>query len=168
MDLTGFNLEGLQSLHISYKRVLQNHIKQLEDLTADVDYYDAIVMLLKQKITLFEEQIFLIERRINELSSQKLRFSVEFMFWYYGIGSRSVQVHFITTSNAYKTYGAYVTGQVLFEESEFPELIERVRLKGHSDGIIKFEEIVSHEMPAETKEKLKNEGFYASEISEIY
>ncbi len=90
------------------------------------------------------------------------------MFWNYGLHKSSVQVHFLTTSNAYKVYGPYVTGQVLFDKSKIEDLLERVKAKGHSDGIIKFEEIVSDEMSDDVKEKLKNEGFYASEISVIY
>lgn len=167
MDFTQFDLDGLQSLHISYKHVLKDHIKQLDELPED-DLNELMTIVLKQKIASFEADIHLIETRINEINSEKLRFSTEFMFWHYGLRSSSVQVHFLTTSNAYNIYGPYVTGQVLFDRSNFQELLERVKKNRHSDGIIRFEEIVSDEMPVDIKEKLKTEGFYASEISVIY
>lgn len=167
IDLTKFDIHGLQSLHISFQNIIKDHTKQLEKLSQN-ELDELMSELLKQKIASFEFQMNLIEDRINELNAQKLRFSTEFMFWNYGLRPSSVQVHFLTTSNAYKTYGPYVTGQVLFDKSKTEELLERVRAKGHSDGIIMFEEIVSDEMPKEIKEKLRTEGFYASEISVIY
>jgi hypothetical protein len=167
IDLTEYDIHGLQSLHISFQNIIKDHKKQLEELSKD-ELDKLMSELLEQKIASFELQMNLIEDRINELNAQKLRFSTEFMFWNYGLRSSSVQVHFLTTSNAYKTYGPYVTGQVLFDKSKAEELLERVRAKGHSDGVIKFEEIVSNEMSEEVKERLRTEGFYASEISVIY
>jgi len=166
MDLKEFDLERLQTLHISFRRVLNGQEKQLADLQSTEEkeeLTDQIIELLELKILSFKEQIKLIENRINELNALRLRFSVEFMFWHYGTSSRSVQVHFITTSNAYEVYGPYVTGQVLFDKNVFPELIENVKQGQHNDGIIKFEEI-----PQEIKEILKTEGFYASEIDCIF
>jgi hypothetical protein len=167
MDLEAFNLDGLQNLHISYQRVLSNHIKQLEELPDD-NLKELMTTVLKQKIASFEAQIVLIENKIEEINAKKLRFSYEFMVWNYGLRKSSVQVHFLTTSDAYKVYGPYVTGQVLFDEAGIPELLERIKNNENNDGVIKFEEIVSQNMPDEIKEKLKNDGFNASEISLIY
>jgi hypothetical protein len=167
MDLTKFDIQGLQSLYVSYQNIINDHIKQLE-APSDDELGALMRELLKQKIESFELQLKLITERINELNAEKLRFSIEFMIWNYGLHNSSVQVHFLTTSNAYKTYGTYVTGQVLFDKSKTEELLESVKAKGHSDGIIKFEDIVSGDMSDELKEKLRNEGFYASEISHIY
>lgn len=166
MDFTRFNLQSLQSLHISYKRVLNDHIKELENLP-DNEEKPLMAELLKLKIASFENDIAEIERRINELNAEKLRFSTEYMQWHFGAFGKVVQVHFVTTSNAYKTYGEYVTGTVILDKAELPALIERVKEAAHNDGIIKFEEIVSDTMPEEIKEKLRTEGFYASEIDEI-
>ncbi|TLX72832.1 hypothetical protein E9993_16970 [Labilibacter sediminis] len=167
MDLTQFDIDGLQRLHIGCQNILKDHKNQLDELPQD-EFSDIMTEVLRQKIASFETQIVLIEERIREINAEKLRFSTEFMFWNYGIHQRSVQVHFLTTSNAYKVYGPYVTGQVLFDKSKLQELIEKVEAKGHSDGKITFEEIVSNEMPEDVKEKLRTEGFYASEISLIY
>lgn len=168
MDLTKFNLEGLQSLHISFKRILKNHEEQLLYLTLDDKYYEITKMILEQKIDSFKVQINSIEQRIAHVNKQKLRFSVEYMQWYYGTSSRSVQVEFLTTSDAYKIYGPYVTGQVLLEKSNIPDLIERVRQEQNNDGVIKFQETVSDIMTEEVRLKLQEEGFMASEIDCIY
>ncbi len=48
MDLTKFDIHGLQSLHISYKNVLKDHIKQLEELPQD-EFGKLMAELLKQK-----------------------------------------------------------------------------------------------------------------------
>jgi hypothetical protein len=166
MNISNFDIQGLQSLFVSYKHIISDHLKQLEEQPND-EFGDLMRELLKQKIESFELQLNLIEERINELNAKKLRFSTEFMFWNYGLRNRSVQVHFLTTSKAYKTYGPYVTGQVLFDKSKTPDLLEGVIAKTHSDGVIRFEEIVFREMPENIKENLRNEGFYASEISHI-
>ncbi len=167
IDLTKFDIHGLQSLHISYQNIISDHKKQLENSSSE-DLDEMMIELLKLKIASFESEMQLIEAKIQELNAEKLMFSTEFMFWNYGLRSSSVQVHFLTTSNAYKTYGPYVTGQVLFDKTKTEDLLERVKAKGHTDGKIQFEEIVSNEMPEDIKEKLRTEGFYASEISVIY
>ena len=168
MDLTQFNLQGLQSLHISFKNVLKDHEEQFNNLSKNDDFYQLKVEHLIEKIEYFKVQIKLIEKRINELNEKSLRFSVEFMFWNYGAMRSSVQVHFLTTSKSYEIYGSYVTGQVLFDKVEYPELIERVSQKQHNDGVIRFEEIVSDRMSDEIKEILRTEGFKASEIDHIF
>lgn len=165
MDLSSFDLEGLQSLHLGYQRVLANH-KDLQSQDKDLD--DKVhPELLKLKIDQFETQLLLIGDRINYLNSKKLRFSVEYMKWHFGAFKRVVQVHFITTSDAYKTYGEYVTGMIIMDNENLPKLLESVRVADDNDGIIKFEEIVSEDMPREIKEKLKTNGFLASEIRSI-
>ena len=105
MDLTQFDLQGLQSLHISYKNVLKDHEDYLEKLTRDDNFYELNRSILIQKIELFKTQIELIEQKINSLNKERLRFSVEFMQWNYGNEHSCVQVHFLTTSEAYKVYG---------------------------------------------------------------
>jgi len=167
MNFNTFNLESLQSLHISYKNVLNNQIELLNNLPENEDE-KIISEVLKLKIASLEDDITEIETRINELNAEKLRFSTEYMLWNFGVFEKSVQVHFLTTSNAYKTYGQYVTGIVLFDKANLLELTERLKNEENTDGIIKFEEIVSTEMTADIKEELKNVGFYASEIDSIY
>ena len=163
MDLLSFDLEGLQSLYLGYQRVLANHKEELQARNENQD--DKVYTeLLKLKISQFENQLLLIEQRINYLNSKKLRFSVEYMKWHFGAFKRVVQVHFITTSDAYKTYGDYVTGMVIMDKEDLPELLESIRNGKENDGVIKFEEIVSDDMSEEIKEKLKTDGFFASEI----
>lgn len=163
MDLLSFDLEGLQSLYLGYQRVLANHKEELQSRNENQD--DKVYTeLLKLKIGQFENQLLLIEQRINYLNSKKLRFSVEYMKWHFGAFKRVVQVHFITTSDAYKTYGEYVTGMVIMDKEDLPELLESIRDAKDNDGVIKFEEIVSDDMSEEIKEKLKTDGFFASEI----
>lgn len=166
MDFSQFNLETLQSLHISYQRLLRERIERLNDLP-DNEEKGLMTQLLKIEIASYEKDIAEIETRINALNAQHLRFSTEYMEWEFGAFNRVTQVHFITTSDAYKNYGQYVTGKVIIDKEYLPELIEKVKLKAHNDGVIKFEEIVSDEMSDETKEKLRTEGFYASEIDHI-
>jgi len=166
MNFDSFNMEQLQTLHISYKNLLRKQIEQLTNLP-ESDSRELISELLKLKISSFETAIYEIEMRINQLNSERLRFSTEYMLWNFGAFQKSVQVHFVTTSESYKAYGEYVTGVVLFDKDNLPELIERVKDEGHTDGVIKFEETVSTVMTIETKEKLRTEGFYASEIDSI-
>lgn len=168
MDLTKFDLHGLQSLHIGYQNVLDNHKKQLEILLQEENVPQIILDAIEQKIQFFKYKISLIENRINEINSTELRFSVEYLFWNFGLLKKSLQIHFLTTSDAYKNYGEYVTGLIVFSEDEIPQLLENIKNSINNDGIIKFDEIVSHDISKETRHKLKAEGFYASDISQIY
>ena len=168
MDLTKFDLHGLQSLHIGYQNVLDNHKKQLDELRQDKNTPKIIIDALEQKINFFKYQITLIEQEINKINSTELRFSVEYLFWNFGFLKKTLQIHFLITSVAYKKYGEYVTGIVHFSKNEIPQLLENVKNGINNDGNIRFNEIVSDDMSKETKEKLKTEGFYASEITQIY
>lgn len=168
MDLTKFDLHGLQSLHISYQNVMNDHKKQLKDLEQDDKTPIIIFEALNQKIQFFSQMIAQIEKKIEEINSKKLLFSVEYLFWNFGLTNKSVQIHFLTISNAYKTYGSFVTGVVLFNEDEIPNLLLNVKNAINSDGVIKFKEIVSEEMSKVKKEQLQKDGFLASEISQIY
>ncbi|WP_293786891.1 hypothetical protein [uncultured Pedobacter sp.] len=169
MDLSSFDLEGLQSLHLSYHRILENHINKLEELNKNNNSDDKLLReLMEIKIEQFRIQISAIEDRINALNNQKLRFSVEYMKWHFGVFKKAVQIHFLPTSNAFKTYGGYITGTVLIDEDDPEGLMQAIREGKNSDGIIKFDETVSDEMPGDIKEKLRTIGFYASEIITIY
>lgn len=166
MDFTQFNLQTLQSLHISFQRLLRERIEALNDLPENEEK-GVMTELIKRQIASYERDISEIERRINELNAEQLRFSTEYLEWEFGAFNKVVQVHFITTSDAYKNYGQYVTGKVIINKEYIPELLQKVKALSHSDGVIRFEEIVSQQMTAETKEKLRTEGFYASEIDYI-
>ena len=167
MDLSQFDLRGLQSIHLSLLNLLKDLDKQFEQLPKDDDLYVLMSELLAQKAESYNIQIGIVESKIDELNKEKLMFSVEYMLWNFGTFRSSVQVHFITTSKAYREYGPYVTGRVLFNKEELPNLLERIRHKQNSDGVIRFEETVSDRMSNEVKEKLKTEGFYTSEIDHI-
>ena len=62
----------------------------------------------------------------------------------------------------------YVTGNVLIDKNELPDLIVRVVQKQHNDGIIRFKEIIFGKRPEEIKIEYKNIEFNASEINNIY
>ena len=90
MDISQFDLRGLQSLHVSFKNVLKDHEEQLENLSKDEQFYKSQLQRLIQKIEYFKIQISQIEQKIEELNNKELRFSVEFFFWNYGTLRKSV------------------------------------------------------------------------------
>lgn len=168
MDLTKFDLHSLQSLHISYQSVMKDHIKSLEELEKDVNLPEIILETLRQKIQFFSHMIEQIEKNIQQMNSNKLLFSIEYLFWNFGLTNKTVQIEFLTISEAYKTYGRYVTGIFLFGNEEIPELLQNIKNAINSDGVIRFKENISEEMSCEKKKQLEINGFYASEISQIY
>ena len=50
MDITHFDLQGLQSLHISFKNVLKDHEEQLDNLSKDEELYQLKFVNLIQRI----------------------------------------------------------------------------------------------------------------------
>ena len=167
MDISGLDLQKLQYLHLAYQGVLGDHTHQLETLAKSGDTPDIVLSALQQKIDFFEAQISSIEQRINELSKKQLRFSVEYLFWNFGLTKRSLQIEFLSPSIAYKTYGPFVTGVLIFDDNQIQGLIDRVKKEENNDGVIKFEETASITMNPETMQRLLTEGFKASEIDKI-
>ncbi|KOY86793.1 hypothetical protein AD998_12155 [bacterium 336/3] len=171
IDISTYDLQGLQSLHISFINVKSDYEHHLDELQKQPNVSDIRISKLRQDIAYFSDMISKIEERINFLNSQKLLFSIEYIFFHYGLRARSIQIHFITTSNAYKNYGSYVTGIVLFDKSEEESLLERALTEQHNDGIIKFkphENNLSAQIFNQIQiSKLATEGFKASEISFI-
>ncbi|WP_316794086.1 hypothetical protein [Pedobacter frigoris] len=165
MDITSFDLQGLQQLHSAFQNVLDSHIKQLEQLDKSEANASAID-LLEGKIHSFSTTIEGVELRINQLNDEKLRFSVEYIFWNFGLFNKSFQVTFVTTSKAYGLYGSYVTGSALYEVAEKKELVERYKAGQWNDGYIRFNPSIG-DLTDDHKEILKKKGFLASEIDSI-
>lgn len=163
MDLSN-DLSALQELHTTYQRLIKNHQEQLinEQQTAE----EIFLEFLKKKIQYFEIQKNLIEERINQLASETLRFSVEYLFKKFGFSKKSFQVTFLTTSDAYKTYGSYVTGVIIYSTEELMDLLQRFNSSDWNDGYVKFDDKVG-DFTSEQKELLKTKGFLASEISQV-
>lgn len=165
MDLTSFNLEGLQQLHLAYKNVEENHLKQLAELEVN-DANHAAIELLKIKIANFQGDIQQITQRIYQVNNDKLRFSVEYIFWNFGMFSKSFQVTFVTTSEAHEVFGSYITGSAVYERGDMEDLVQRYKDGQWSDGYIRFEDRISN-LTAEQAELLRTRGFLASEIDSI-
>lgn len=162
MDVSKFDLQGLQILHIKLKELLEGREEHLRQELSKIEE-----RALSEEIKSFQDQILEIENRINELNTGKLRFSVEHIFRNFGFKKKSFQVQFITTSEAFKKYGSYVTGIVLYDEGNIANLIKDLENESWNDGQIRFKEIVNREMSEETKKELETNGFLASEIDSI-
>ncbi|HEX8608566.1 MAG TPA: hypothetical protein VF679_08005 [Pedobacter sp.] len=165
MDTTSFDLEGLQQLHLAYKNVEKNHLKQLDEIEIN-DTNQAAIELLKVKINNLQGDIQQITQRIDQVNNDRLRFSVEYIFWNFGMLSKSFQVTFVTTSEAYEVFGSYITGIALYEREDMEDLVQRYRDGLWSDGYIRFEDKVS-DLTEEQAEILSIKGFLASEIAAI-
>jgi hypothetical protein len=167
MDLTLFDLSALQSLHISYLHLFEDYKNALEHIDEKVASYAFSRDYLNERIHYFGEQIKLVEARIKELSKKELRFSIEYFFYYFGFIKKVIQFHFITTSEAYKKYGPYVTGLIIYTEEEILSLLDKTKKGAHSDGIIKLDDKISAHLSAEMRAELKVNGFLASEVDSI-
>jgi hypothetical protein len=167
MDLSNYDLQGLQIIFDSLRNVILTHKNQLSKITDNSSTSELSSNILNQKIKIFETELDLVEIQIKRLAADKLRFSVEYLFKNFGFLERSIQIHFIVTSEAYKKYGKYVTGLIHYEESELILMIEGMTKNTWSDGRIKFIETVSEKMLPETKIELKKTGFLVSEIYTI-
>jgi hypothetical protein len=167
MDISKFDLQGLQLLHNSFQSVLKNHEEQLSQRLESGDISEIEKHAIEYKIEHFKKSIAEIEEQIKNLNSEKLRFSVEYIFWNFGLPRKSFQVQFLTTSEAYQKYGSHVTGIALFEKEDMPELIEAAKNGRWTDGKICFQENVNDQMTEEQKKELKTNGFMASEIDSI-
>lgn len=169
MDISKFDLDALQRLYISFNNVLDDYLKHYENELKKGKLFDFEIFGLENQINYYKENITKIAARIEEINNNNLRFSIEYIFWEFGLIKKSFQIHFIVTSDAYKRYGSYVTGIALFDETDVNNFIElrRNSVFSNSNGFIKFDEIVNNQMNKDLKEELKNIGFLASEISSI-
>ncbi len=167
MDISNFDLKGLQIIHNSLKSVLKNHENRLKELVVGDNRNEIIEKAIQYKIEGLKISIAKIENKIIELNKEKLRFSKEYVFWNFGLTKKSFQVHFLTTSKAYNKYGNYVTGIALFLDNEIPELIEASKKGDWTDGVIRFEANVNNKLTKNQIKELETVGFMASEIDSI-
>lgn len=164
MKLEKFELKDLQTLHVSFRTAIEAKKNQVINLPVN-EFFEHTATQLNNEILMLEEQVIEIEEKMNVF--KELRFSQEYMLWYFGAMKKSVQVHFLSTSEAYRVYGPYVTGLVIFDKDNkalLEDLMDKIKNSINTDGIIKFDEIVSDEMSDVVREKLKTIGFHASEI----
>lgn len=169
MDISSLNLIELQHIHLSYQKALKNSTNELDLIIQNEEFDKIEKMALEIKIDEFNNEIFKIENRINELNSNELRYSVERIMWHYGFQKKGFQVQFLTTSAAYKKYGEYVTGIAHFEKEQLEDYVQNLsnKIESCTDDYIKFEEIINDKMSDETKKELRNVGFLASDIDSL-
>lgn len=166
IDLSLFDLPALQSLHLTYLHFIETHQNVLDENDGLENPDPLLRYVLSEKIKMYENKIALVKRKIELMASEKLRYSVETLFFLFGFTKMVIQVHFLTTSEAFKNYGPYVTGVIIYSKTEIYKLLQQYKDGINSDGLIHFECLHS-DLSKELKSELKTNGFRASEISHI-
>lgn len=160
------DLHQLHDYHETYQSIVSSHENKLNTMTATDSMHKELIDRQKETLAYFRGILSLIEGEMTKKNQDRPKFSVEYMFYYFGLPSKVVQVHFLANTDAYKRYGKYVTGKTLFDRGSYKELLQRVKDKQHNDGNIRFELLVE-DLGADLKDRLKNEGFNASDIESI-
>ncbi len=122
--------------------------------------------VITKKLALAQQQLTIIKKVLDE-RRKTVKWSVEEIYKRAGQTDSSVMFEFYSGSTAYENYGEQVHGRILYHRQERIRLESAISLPSvtNSDGQIFLDSGIS-ELPL--REKLKAEGFLASDISNFY
>ena len=97
-----------------------------------------------------------------------MRFSIEEFYSLYGQYDKTIGIYFRPSSNSFKQYGNFITGDIYYTQSErslLQKMIENENLD-RNDGNVKLK-VHLPEISSEIKERLITDGFLASDALEV-
>ncbi|MEJ7780843.1 MAG: hypothetical protein WKF68_14775 [Daejeonella sp.] len=163
MDFSGYDLNGLHLLYLSFEEQQNNVTEQMEK---EPDINSLNFKDLGGRLLYFSYLAEAVRLEIRKRQAEKLLFSVEDIFRLVGQYDKYVIINFYRSSDAYTIYGDEVHGHLIYGRKLRNALTEAISVEHYNrtDGKILIDTI-GKDTPK--VKQLKTEGFLASEIYSI-